>query len=326
VKNVKKILFVSLSNLGDIILTTPVFETLSENFPESRIDVIVGSSGKSIFSAHPGCGRIITRKRRQTMGERIEELISIRKEKYDIIVDLKNSFLPFLGGARRGLPSIRDRLRRGHMVDVHLGAIKSLDIAPDAPPRFYVPVSLEEKEFVSGIMEDEGITEGSSVKIVTINPGAKSHIKRWSIERYAKITDLLGKELGCRIFIVGGEEDRETAREILAISSSSALNLTGKTSIGSLYEIIRRSDLVITNDSGPMHLASAAGTPTIAIFGPSNEKKYGPLAPGSVVLTPEMDCRPCEKALCSEEFSDGCISRVSSSRVFREAKKILERP
>ncbi|MFA6637204.1 MAG: glycosyltransferase family 9 protein [Candidatus Omnitrophota bacterium] len=325
-ENVRKILLVSLSNLGDIILTTPVFVMLSENFPGSRIDVIAGPPGKSIFSAHPRSGRIIVRKRRQTIRERVEELIGIRKEKYDIIVDLKNSFLPFIGGARRGLPSISGRFRTGHMADVHLRAIKNLDIDVSAPPRFFIPVSLEEKEFVSGIMKGKNVAEGSTGKIVTINPGAKSHIKRWSIEQYAGITDLLEKELGCRVFIVGGEEDREIAGGILAISrGSSARDLTGKTSIGALYEMISRSDLVITNDSGPMHLASAAGTPTIALFGPSNEKKYGPLAPGSVVLAPEVDCRPCEKALCPKGFGDGCISRVSISRVFNEAKRMLGR-
>ena len=323
-RNIRKILFISLSNLGDIVLTTPVFEKLREGFPDAVIDVVTGPSGECIFAASPSSGTITVRKRRQNMGERTAELVRLRKEKYDLIVDLKNSFLPLLVGAKHRFPGFPVLRMSGHMKDVHLGMIKKLLANNSGDIRFFVPVAGEDKEFVSGLIGKEDPPENRRESIVTVNPGAKSHIKRWSTTRYAELVTFLERKLGCRVFIVGGSEDKETASEILDLSKTRAMDLSGKTSIGALYELIRRSDLFITNDSGPLHLASAAGTPTVAVFGPSNEKKYGPLAPESVVLAPKRECRPCEKAQCPKGYKDGCISEVTADEVFREAKRILD--
>jgi ADP-heptose:LPS heptosyltransferase len=321
VKDIRKILFISLSNLGDIVLTTPVFERLRDNFPEAVIDVITGPSGAYIFSASPAAGKITVRRRRQTARERISELRRIRQERYDLVVDLKRSLIPVFSGARYKAPCFLAGRGRGHMKDVHLSVIRSFGLDAGDGPRFFFPVTPEDRNFVSGILG----SVKTSGKIVVINPGAKSHIKRWGISGYAELVTALEGELGCGVFIVGAEEDKDTARSILTFSKSNAVDLSGKTSLGALYEMIKRSDLFITNDSGPLHMASAAGTPTVAIFGPSSEKKYGPLASSSVVLAPDVDCRPCEKALCSKGFKNGCISGVMPCRVFEAAKSLLEK-
>ncbi len=96
----KKILFITLSNLGDIILTTPTFIALHKEFPEARIDVLTGSPGGAVFRGHPAVGDIIVHKKKRSISERITELKNIRKKKYDIVVDLKNSFVPHLSGAK----------------------------------------------------------------------------------------------------------------------------------------------------------------------------------------------------------------------------------
>ena len=322
-KNIRKILFISLSNLGDIVLTTPVFDKLRVAFPDAVIDVVTGSAGESIFAPSPAVRKVIVRKRRQNVEERVSELMDLRKEKYDLAVDLKNSFLPFVSGARYKFPFFPVWGRRGHMRDVHLGVIRKLVSSVFENTRFFIPVSKEDRDFVSGVMGGMAGTKTAAGKVVTVNPGAKSHLKRWGENRYAELVFRLKKELGCRVFMVGGSEDIGAATAIMDISEGAATDLTGKTSVGALYEIIKRSDLFITNDSGPLHLASAAATPTVAVFGPSNEKKYGPLSAGSIVLCPEVDCRPCEKAQCSKGLKDGCISRVTAERVFEAAKKVL---
>ena len=314
-----------MSNLGDIVLTTPVYTALCDKFPDAVIDIVTSPAGEAIFTGARSKGKIIVRKRRQTLKERFFEVIDFRRERYDLAVDLKNSFLPVFSGARYAFPILPALRRKGHMLDVHMGVIKKLSGKDPFNKRFFITVSETDKKFVSGIMEGGEFFGEKEKRTVVINPGAKSHIKRWGVKNYAGLLKKFDRRQGYRVIMVGGKEDSGMIKDILDISGACAIDLSGKTTIGALYELIKHSDVLITNDSGPMHIASAAGTPTVAIFGPSNEKKYGPLAPGSFVLTPEVDCRPCEKALCSKGFNDGCISMVTPDRVFEAAKSILER-
>ncbi len=321
--NVKKILFISLSNVGDIVLTTPVFRKLRELFPDAVIDVVSGPSGKSIFGPDPAVRKVTVRRKRQSMAQRIAEIIGWRREKYDIAVDLKNSLVPLLVGARRAVPLIPFARKSGHMRDMHLRVIKGLGVRNSSHAGFMIPVSEQDRVLVAGILGEEENTPAK--RIVTISPGAKSHMKRWPARKYAEIIDLLGGEYGLRVFIVGGEEDAATAASIISCVRDKEIvaDLTGKTTIGALYELMRRSDMLLTNDSGPLHVASAAGTPTVAIFGPSNEKNYGPLSEKSEILFPDMPCRPCGKALCAKGLKDGCIPMIGVELVFESARKVL---
>ncbi len=324
-KDVRKILFITLTNLGDIVLTTPVFSALAGLFPGAVIDVITGPPGEGIFKAASASGRVTVRTRRQSLGERIKEVVGIRREKYDLVVDLKASLMPLVAGARMSFPLFPARSFDGHMVDKHLGVIRKLLRPAPAKPVFYVPVSERDKEFVAGIMGEEKSRTLADGPFITINPGAKSHLKRWPAEKYAELIKGLERIPGCRIFVAGGMEDKAIVKKILDLSRARAVDLSGETSLGALYELIRRSDLFVTNDSGPLHIASAAGTPTLAIFGPSDERKYGPLAPFSVVVSPNAVCRPCGKAQCSKGMNDGCISRVTAGEVLEAATGILKK-
>jgi len=321
---VKKILFISLSNLGDIILTTPVFQKLCAEFPGARIDVIVGKAGREIFSGHASTRNVMTPDNHRSLGERMKSLAAIRREKYDLIVDLKSTLVPFLSGARyrTGLYTMSKRRSRKfpvHKKQEHLLKLGRLGIATNGS-EFFIPVTERDKEFV-----DEILKEKRGKKIVILNPGAKSHLKRWDVRKYAELSDKLVKELGCAVFVTGNEDDKSVIKCFLSSVVLPVADLSGRTTIGALTELMRRADLVITNDSAPLHMASAAGAPTLAIFGPSDERKYGPLSLKSRVMRPDVACRPCEKALCAVGPDEGCISRVGLDEVFRAARELLER-
>jgi ADP-heptose:LPS heptosyltransferase len=160
-------------------------------------------------------------------------------------------------------------------------------------------------------------------RVVVINPGAKSHLKRWGALKFAALADRLTAELGCTVFVCGNEDDREVVGKVMSQVKGKARDLCCKTSVGVLSEIMRKCSLVVTNDSAPLHLASAVNAPTVAIFGPSSEVKYGPLSDKSRVIKPDVPCRPCEKALCAIGPDEGCIGRVTVEEVFAAAKELL---
>ncbi len=316
-REIKSILFITLSNLGDIILTTPVLERLHDAFPTAVIDVITGAPGMELFISHQAVRVVSINTRRQGLFQRLDQVIKLRFNKYDAVVDLKNSLIPYLIGAklysRFSIPKIC------HKKEEHLSKLSYLGIDPFINNRFFLPASdNEEKAYVKGLMATV-----EARKIVIINPGAKSHLKRWPAYKYAELSDMLIREAGCYIFVIGNEDDRETIKDFMSNKKEEALNLSCKTSLAVLAELMREACLVITNDSAPLHIASAVGAAAIAVFGPTDERKYGPLAPGSKVIKPNISCRPCEKAQCARGITEGCIEKIEVDEVFHAAGKIL---
>ena len=330
-ERVRSILFITLSNLGDIILTIPVLEKLRHGFPEAYIDVITGAPGKDIFVSYPAVREVAVPKKPRSFGKRMLQIIELRRRRYDLVVDLKNSLVPYVIGARfhsrlfvslmngRDLPGSGRISPVRHKKEEHLSRLLGLGIDPLFDAGFFIPVTDEEKSRVTEMMDS-----GEGGKAVILNPGAKSHLKRWDAVKYAGLADRLVSELGCRVFVTGSDEDRETVQWVTSRMKRPVMDLCCRTSIGALLELMSRVDLVITNDSAPLHVASAAGVPTIAVFGPSDERKYGPLAERSIVVKPGVSCRPCGRARCARGRVNGCISGVGIDEVFQAARELLE--
>lgn len=315
---IKKILFITLNNLGDIILTTPVLEVLCHNFPNAEIDVITGSPGKDIFRDHPSVRNVMVRRKRMSVRERVRELAALRNMKYDLTVDMKNSLIPWMIGAKYR-PGIVFPVKKAlHKKEEHLSKLSGMGLDVPLNPCFFIPVSEAEKNFV-----DRHIGDTKNNGICVINPGSKSHLKRWNVRKFSKLSDNIVNRLGFKVFVIGNSDDTDIVRMFENNAEKKVINLCGRTSLGALAELIKRSDVIVTNDSAPLHIASAVGTKSVAIFGPSDEKKYGPLSAGSIVVTPDKKCRPCSNALCSTGPDEGCISEIEVEEVFEAVKKVL---
>ncbi|MFH1836930.1 MAG: glycosyltransferase family 9 protein [Candidatus Omnitrophota bacterium] len=315
---VKRILFITLNNLGDIILTTPVLEKLHQEIPDAKIDVITGRPGYGIFSHHPAVGKVIIRGSGRNFLDRVTEVIGLYKKKYDLVVDLKNSLIPWIIGAKYHSGTHFFNKRPEHKKDEHLAKLTGLGMDVSGESKFYLPVNDKDRDDVDRVMGPN-----KDRLMVVVNPGAKSHLKRWSAEKFAKLSDRLILELGCKVFVTGNDDDKDVIEKFRAYIKKDVTDMRGKTSLGALTELIKRSDIVVTNDSAPLHIASAVGTKTVAIFGPSNEKQYGPVCNKNVVVTPKMPCRPCSEALCSTGPDEGCISNIEVDEVFRAVRKLL---
>lgn len=314
---IKRILVITLSNLGDVILTTPVVEVLLREFKGAKLDVMVGPNGIEVFEKHPGVSELIVYDKFQSLPKKIKLISRLRRKHYSLIVDLRNTFMPyFIGAPHKSLPFKRFSRHTAHKKNVHLWKLKTLGInVSDAPCRLYV--GGEDRRYVDSLLKYMPRN-----KLVTINAGAKSHMKRWTKEGFAYTVNRLREETGAGIVMIGSADEAKISSDVLAGSGEGVLNLVGKTTVRQLIALLERTDLLITNDSAPLHIGSVLGKRILAIFGPTDPVEYGPFSKGSIALQKPVVCAPCRKAHCA--FNYECMRLLKPERVFETAKALLE--
>lgn len=314
---VKRILFITLSNIGDIVLTTPVMSVLCGHFPGARLDVMAGPNGEGLFEKHPAVFKLIIYDKHTSINEKKRLIRKLRKVRYDLIIDMRNSLFPFLLGARYRTSPIQNvsRVIR-HKKEQHLSKLGSIGIeVKDAP--FCIHIPREDGDFADKIIKKRDVKR----PVVAIAPGAKSEIKRWTKEGYAELVKRLVDEVGAEVILAGDKADRIIVKDIMGAANKEVTDLTGETSLCQLAALLKKSDLLITNDSAPMHLGAAIGTRVLAIFGPTDPRLYGPTGKGDRVIRKKIHCVPCEKAQC--EFEHECMKEITADEVFEAAKEML---
>lgn len=335
---VKKILFITLSNIGDVILTLPALDFLRETFPGSKITVVVGPRPKEIFKNNPHIDRLIIYDKHSRLKEKIRLFNELKKEKFDIVVDLRNSLFGVLLPAKyRTSPFLIIPRSITHMKDRHLFRIKntislpgrqagkikaeeSLDIQKSRIPNSSLYISPQDEEYTEDILKENNITEQDN--IVVLSSGARSHIKRWSKERFKELISSLIKEFGAKIILVGDNDDVPVNKYITENLPYPLTDLTGKTNILQLACLLKKARLLVTNDSAILHLASYLNIAVVAIFGPTDETKYGPWSEIRAVVKKEVFCRPCEKAQCRFKTLE-CMQLVKTEDVLRQVRNLL---
>jgi heptosyltransferase-2 len=210
-----------------------------------------------------------------------------------------------------------------HEIDYTLGLLRYMGIK-SADRKLYVPVDREGEKRVRRTLEDSGIKE--SDMIVTINPGASCRSKRWPIQRFAEVADALIRKLGVKVVIVSGSSDKRFADLTAStMKTPGALNLSGMTTIRELACLLKRSSLFISNDSGPVHIACAVGTPVISIFGRSDRglspRRWGPTNAADRALHKYVGCDVCLAHKCRIELK--CLDAITVDEVIRNAEEML---
>ncbi|MFH1753365.1 MAG: glycosyltransferase family 9 protein [Candidatus Omnitrophota bacterium] len=316
---IKRILLITLTNIGDIVLTTPVVSALNREFPDAELDVMVGPGGKDIFKKHAMVSRVVIYDKLIPMREKMRLIRRLRRERYDLVVDLKNTLFPILIGSRYRTSFVQPAQRRCvHKRDFHLSKLKFLGIdGKDAP--FSIQVSAEERDYIDGLLQDVPKGEG----FVVMSPSAKSLIKRWKKEGFATLADRLARELGFSIIMIGDKSDAGLISDIIGRMESKPLNFAGLTNIPQLAYLLQNARLIITNDSAPMHVGCAAGADVLAIFGPTDPRKYGPLGSNDRIIRRELECSPCEAAQCKRRHE--CMDMITVDEVAAAAKDMLLR-
>jgi heptosyltransferase-2 len=189
----------------------------------------------------------------------------------------------------------------------------------------HVPLHKSSEEKISYIFEQDGITKQDIV--ITIHPGASCPSKRWPAANFIKVADHLSAKYKARIAVITGPEEKATGDRVADAMAERPLNLSGVTTVGDLASVLKRSKLFISNDSGPVHIASAVGTPSVVIFGRKDAglspKRWGPTGKTDIVLHRDAGCAECLAHECKVGFK--CLKAITPDDVIAAAEKLLVR-
>jgi ADP-heptose:LPS heptosyltransferase len=275
------------TNLGDTILSLPVLDRIRFNYPQAKITAIASPKTKDFLLSNNFIDEIVVFDKFWKAKEKIRFSLSLRK-KYDLVVDLKNSFLPVIISPKKRTPFYRPYSKESHIKDIYLELVKKL-----APHKATV-----RSKFIIEDKKREKLTNLNLSKSVFVACSSKSSLKRYPYSYLKRVIELL-LEKGYSIVILGEEEDRSFYRDILNLEGIT--DLVGKTTISEVVYLLENyALLVLCVDSSIMHLASYLNLPIVAIFGPTSYKKYGPWSSKAMILyKKELSCLPCEKSFCS---------------------------
>ncbi len=306
--NNMKILVIQTAFIGDLIMTTPIFRALREVFPKAQIDALVIPQSAIILKYNPYIDNIYTFDKKNGFFRKIFNFFQLinrfRKEKYDIGISVQSSYTSALilllsGIVRRigyrRLPFATDKVLLPKGLHNRLRVLKLLEPLSNKTFTDSTEIFLSEAELSKAKEIIESCCNPENRKIA-IAPGSVWETKRWSWEYYAELTKLL-RSAKFDVFFIGSQQENELCEKIISYAQNpNAFNFAGKLNLLESAALIAEMDLLICNDSSPLHIANAVGTDVFAFFGPT-VRQFGcfPYRQNDKILEVELDCRPCSK-------------------------------
>ena len=339
--NPKNILIIKPSSLGDVIHSLPVLKILKKRYPEARISWVINEELSELIEGNPYIDEIFLFQRKRwnrwlklpsNIIELMRFVIKIRKKGFDTVIDLqgllRSGLITFLSGSPRrlGFKSARefsplfytDKIslpdKKIHSVERYISAVKFLS-ADGSERDFTISIPKEDIDYVDRFLKEKGIND--SKKMVVVNPWARWRTKCWPIKNYISLIKRL-KEEGFLPIIISSNEFKTITDDLMEGFSDPPIAFVGQP-LKRLTELIKRSSLMVTNDSGPMHIAVAVNTPVIALFGPTDPLLTGPYGEGHIVIQKNMDCVPCLERECSKEHV--CMEMITVDEVIEKIRK-----
>jgi len=341
--NPKKILILRLSSIGDILLATPLIRALWKRFPEAQIDFVVKSQFAELLRTNPHLNKLYsldTKKGRSALKKLRQTL---RGQRYDLVVDIHNNFRS--GCLRRQKSARIVKLRKykvqrfflvklgwnfyRQITPVHqryLDTVAGFGVYDDGQGLEFFPDQETQKE-IDVLLNQKGRQPGRL--FICIAPGASRETKRWPAERFAVAAKKLILEAGAQILFLGDAKDAELTAAINERLDGAGIDLAGKLTLMQSACALNRVDMALTNDSGLMHLSTALGKPTLAIFGSTvRELGFFPVGPQTAVVeNKNISCRPCThigRRRCPEKHFR-CMMDIPPNAVFDAATTLLRK-
>lgn len=307
-----RILIVQTSFLGDVVLSTPVFAALHRQFPQAHISVLVRPESAGVLAEHPAVNQVLVDdKRGAARGLGAWRTVRMLKQQhFDTVLSLHKSWRTAWVLAAAGIPrrlgfresagwilfhrcTRRDRTQ--HEVERNLAILRCLDLEPNVfVQKPFVAVSAEAVAELYSRLEQHGIRRDQP--LIGIAPGSAWATKRWTVEGFAVVMQAVQERMGCVPLLLGAKGDREVAAAVQAAAGGIGVNLVGQTSLPVLVAAIDQCRAMVTNDSGPLHIAVARDTPVVALFGPTAlSMGFGPFSEQARVVERQLACRPCSR-------------------------------
>ena len=337
----QRILARGVNWLGDAVMTTPALQAVRETWPNAEIVLVANPLVSQLLLNHPALDRVITFDRsgnHKGLFGRLRLAADLRQERFDLALILPNSFdsalVPFLAGIPQRLGKASDgrsllltgRYREPlqetpiHEVQYYCNLLAHFGITGPARDPF-LAVTPQEAAAAAAFLAEHGI--GPETPLLGINAGATfGSAKRWYPERFAEVARQLAGEWGARTVLFGGPGEQDIVRVIDGELAGNCLNLAGKTSVRRLMALIKRCSFMVTNDSGPMHIAAAFGVPLVAVFGPTDHTGTAPCSDRAVIVRHNVDCAPCKLRHCPTDHC--CMTAISADDVVTAARTLWQ--
>ena len=338
----RRILVIRLSAIGDVLLATLLVRRLKRRFPDARIDFLVKEAYAPLLRSNPNIDAVLTFFPERGFSEISRVSRQIRADGYDAVVDLQASprsfLLRFFSGAGQQRRHRPRRWRRFLLVHFGVDAYKNI---PPIPLRYLesvagwgveddglgldLEITVEDRASLLGLLRSEGFpAEG---RMIVLAPGAGRATKRWRPEGFAEVAVHFFKR-GCRVVLAGGFGDRGICDTINRMAGGKLYNVSGACSLTETAALLDMADLMITNDTGVMHMASALGKKVVALFGPtSRQLGFYPFRTDATVVERPLTCRPCSYH-GTEKCPKGhfrCMKEIQSADVIDAAETLLKR-
>jgi heptosyltransferase-2 len=340
----RKILVRATNWIGDAVMSLPALRALRERYPQAEIAILARPWVADLYGREPFCDRLIpytAEKGARDLSGKWRTAQALRREGFDCAILLQNAFEAALVVRMAGIP-IRigyDRDGRGWLLTDPIAVPKKGEIPRHE--RFYYLELLRRARLIDELPQSEAIRlEGASdaaekghialarlgARVIGISPGAAyGNAKRWLPERFAESAVLLARKENAAVAIFGSKEERplcDTVKDAIVATGVAAHNYAGETTLAQFIELLAACRVVLTNDSGSMHIASALGVPTVAVFGATDHIGTGPTGPLARVVREPVECSPCLLRECPIDHR--CMNAVSAGRVADVALELLK--
>lgn len=343
----RKILVRAPNWIGDAVMCEPAVQGLRSLFPEAELAMLAKPAVAELFLSHPGLHSVLVyddKKAHAGISGKWSLAGMLRRHRFDLAVLFQNAFeaafLTWLAGIPRRYGyttdgrvffltepvAVPDGPVLVHQVEYYWNLLKPLGLAGGAPlPTLFV--SADEKRTVDVWLASAGIN--SSDLIIGINPGSTyGSAKRWSSDRFAEVARRLVRRLEqaesahVAVVILGAKGEESLGKDIATQFGGRSVVLSGATTIRELMAVVKRCRLLMTNDTGPMHIAAAFGVPVVAVFGPTDWRTTSPYGQERSIVREAVDCAPCLLRECPIDHR--CMTRVSVEKVYETSVKQLE--
>jgi len=324
-----RVLLIKPSSLGDIVHTFPVVSAIKAQWPGVHVTWVVKRQWAELVERADGVDRVWPVD--MTVSSWVREGLALRAERFDLALDLQGLFrsgvLAWLSGAptRVGFENGREgspwfytkRVPVAHLdihaVDRYLSLVGALGVRRPEKPQFRFKLPEEDVATVRAICHRHGFAVDRPW--IAMNIGARWPTKRWPLRAFAAVLDQLHALQSQPVVVIGSSDERRYTHQLRALTPSPFIDLCGEVSLGHLPTLLSTASAMVTNDTGPMHIASALQIPVVAMFGPTSAIRTGPYGDGHQILTGQVPCSPCFSRVCRHVPELECLHLITPTRV-----------
>lgn len=333
---IRKILVIKPRAIGDVLLSTVVLKNLRAAFSDSHIDFLTELPSREVIEGNGNVDELILFDTKRDSG--VGLILKIRNRKYGLVIDLfgnpRTALITYFSKARHRVGYrfkwrqycynvvVEPRGGEVHNTEFNLDALRAIGV-PIVSNEIEFPLDTASEQFADEFFRTSPLYERGDKGgfTVALNPGGGWYTKRWRIPQYAALGDALVNEFSAKILLVWGPGEENDIRELQSKMPQPS-TLLPPTSLKQLGAILKRCDLLVTNDSGPMHIAAAMGTPVVAIFGPTNPTLQGPVGKGhEIVRNEKLDCLCCNFTDCP--IGNPCMLELGVDEVLEGVRRAI---